>query len=322
MIKHDKLKEQETRKKAREKKAAEGIKKNTSKDSIITPRRTPFQTPSTNNEKGIGSSKTIITKLDKTSQIKAKDPRQALLDCISQKNPLVSVKQSEDNISDPRRALFQAITQKKSIPQSQSVPSNNSEEGKNESVLQSIIKKKANDSMAMGGGRKAFLQSIASRKSVTGDQKQGIDPRQALFQQINKRKLDTATQSDSKESQSSRESSKEDVESSDPRKVLLQSSGKQRSEKDLSIGMGNGFPLDSSKLLLQSIIQRKSKADEKSRVQNIASALTSEKNEENVEDDDGSSLLELSQPVVRTSRSLGCGIVPDWDCAVTTFDPS
>jgi hypothetical protein len=326
MMKYDRLKEQDAKKEARKKKAAESAKKPTQK-SLNTPSRKLFQTPSTSKKNEADSairhdpSKPPVNAKMMVSENKASNPRQALMDCIAngkQSTPSLKNARKSTEVVDPRKALFQDIHKRKLKSTTSQVMSNNQtineQEHDESSTLQSIIKKEANNTLTPGDMRKAMLQSISNRKPVA-DQKHGVDPRQALLQEIGKQKMkkdDNKDVNNKKEIQNDNEGKR----SVDPRQAMLQAITKRQRREEPPVNIGNQFPTDPSNQLLRSILERKSESinDEKD-----STTQPEEKKIEHIEFDDQSV---SSRSVLRSKRSLGCGIVPDWDCAITTFEPS
>ncbi len=236
-----------------------------------------------------------------------------------------SESKTKESLDTPRRELFKTIaginvqdsteskidniqSSKKNIQVTEIVRNqclnNNENDDLNESKLQAAIKKQANATLERVDSRKTVLQNIVRRKI---DDKENAAENIVLFADSNG---------------NSRPINKQEVLAepiSDPRSSLLQSIVQRRVEKDTSGEVDRPFPIDSSNQLLNSILQRKmakehddKQPDSESKKAKIH--LPDEDNEVSCDD------RKISQ--LRSSRSLGCGIVPDWNVAVPTFDPS
>lgn len=162
--------------------------------------------------------------------------------------------------------------------------------------------------------RNVLLQDIEKKKEVKSNNVElrsqepiettKLDPREALLQSIVKRQKPSVN------------GHKDLPKPLDPRQALLQSITQRRVENlsdntpsnndDLPSNrqIESSKPVDPRQALLQSINQRR-------RVEKSS-------NEPPSNNDDSPSV----RSVMRSSRSLGCGIVPNWELAITTFDPS
>ncbi len=158
---------------------------------------------------------------------------------------------------------------------------------------------------------KVLLQDIKMTKEVKSNNMElrsqeligttKLDSREALLQSIVKRQKPRVN------------AHKDSPNPLDPRQALLQSITNRRVENssDNTPSNNNDLPsnrqiesskhLDPRQALLQSINQRRV-----------------EKSSDESNNDDSPSF----RSVMRSSRSLGCGIVPNWELAISTFDPS
>jgi hypothetical protein len=163
-------------------------------------------------------------------------------------------------------------------------------------VTQSRMKKQEN------GDRNDLMRSIKQVKFKTRNQ---IEPKgkNALHQELEKR----SAQISNIRPQVNHDS---DGVSLDPRQALMRSIKQGRSYDDKS-SIETPFLADDSNRLMKSIIDRK----------------TGERNNDNstksnIQEGTGDDLESVAESsVMRSSRSLTCGIVPDWEMAVSTFDP-
>ena len=207
------------------------------------------------------------------------------------------------------------------------------EESIKDSSVQSMIKKQANDTLQACDPRTALLQSISKTKSddettnstnvIRHNNSIAIDPRAALLQSIsqrneentNKRRQAFNRQKINRPTGNKLEAVEE--EGVDPRKAMLQSMIQSRTDTDDASDIENPFPINSSNQLLHDILKRKI-----TEVDQSAGTTTNNKNTICMADEENEGSSGDDRNVCRSSRSLSCGIVPDWDVAISTFDPS
>ena len=211
------------------------------------------------------------------------------------------------------------------------------EELANDSTVQSMMKKQANDTLQACDPRTALLQSISKMKSddettnIKNVMRQNnnslpTDPRTALLQSITQRKstddknMNKTSQILNNKKMNRLIRNKLEVvneEGVDPRKAMLQSIVQRRTDADDASDIENPFPINSSNQLLHNILKRKITEEDQNTCitmdNNKTICMADEENEASNGDE---------RKVCRSSRSLSCGIVPDWDIAISTFDPS
>ncbi len=357
VVKHDKLKELEAKKEARKKKEIESANKTAASGPADTPRRTLFPAQSSETETGVNH-QIENTTLEGSGNTANEDPRRALMNLLTKKNKNTIVSEKSELKSSPRKALLQQITKMETPNANQGDTVENEQEG---IMLQSTIKREANDSLKSDrrallhsissnksiveqdteaidprqsmlqeiGARKkkvnderreldprqAMLQEIAAKKKKVNDEKVGFDPRQAMLQEIGKRKLSADRQNEKDQNLSDGETKEKVI---DPRKATLQELVKNRSKKDL-IALDDTVSVASSTKLLRQIIARKSDNPESKSIEKVgpSTEICMEADE-----DETDNVPAPTRNVIRSSRSLGCGIIPAMECAVTTFDPS
>jgi len=250
-----------------------------------------------------------------TDAITAGNDRNVLLQSITSQKTNSEINNDAMTEGNGRNALLQSITSRKSNAGEEKEKNNDTVTAGNDrnALLQSITNRKSTtgeekniDTMTAGNDRNALLQSITSQKANSEEESQAPNTRDEFLQSIVRQNTsinrnDGGNPGDDKE------------ETIDPRKAFLQSIVKQRHEKETIPEMDDIFSINSSSTLLQNILKRK--AEETCSNDENEDAKSSQPAKEN-------ELLKPPRAVIRSSRSLGSGIVPDWDLAVTTFNPS
>ena len=96
---------------------------------------------------------------------------------------------------------------------------------------------------------------------------------------------------------------------------MLHALVQRQAEKDSSV-MERPFPVNSSNKLLHNILKRKVEDEGNNPTSNTRPGICFQDKENEGVNNDG------ERRVFRSSRSLGCGIIPDWEVAIPTYDPS
>ena len=239
------------------------------------------------------------------------DGRQALLQSIAQRRS----KQDDSDIDKVRDLADSQSSNEKmqtnSIQQSENICNNNIDGQNNGSTIQTETKKQANDSSATGDNRKGLMDSIINFKPKS-NQQQPHNTRNSLLQEIQNIKIPKSEPL----KENSSISDKREPNPPDGRQALLQSIVQRRSKKDDS-EIDVLFPPDPSNRLLKNILQKKTETANSAQIGDKVSAIAS--NEKGEVNSIGST---STRSVVRSRRSLGRGIIPDMDVAITTYDPS
>lgn len=207
-------------------------------------------------------------------------------------------KPQEEEVNDPREAILQSIKRRAR---------------KDSSLIErpdptaSIVQQKSKD-------EKIKIDKLEAKK-------ESLDPRKDILESIVKRQETTLPTNASNQQQhivdrtiEEKQESKQEIY--DPREAMLQSIVQRKAGKDSS-GLERPFPTSSSNQLLHKILERKA-LDEK----DMNSTISKSRPPLCFPDEEHEGANDGERKVFRSSRSLGCGILPDLDIAIPTFDPS